>query len=99
MVASVPTHAARPPADFAAFVDQADAEGAVVLHAGGGHVEIALLEDFERLQAAREKHGVERKGESQGFDGGPGRGSGQNRTSPCQRSSPQRCISVCGTPI
>ena len=56
--------------DFAAFFDEADAEGCVGLHAGGGHVEVALLENFERQHAAREEYGVEREErDAHRFDG------------------------------
>ncbi|MPN43936.1 hypothetical protein SDC9_191497 [bioreactor metagenome] len=86
-------------ADFGAGVDQADAEGRVVLEAGGRHVQVALLEDLQGLHAAGKEHGVERKQRNfQRLDAAAA--GGADEVEPAhQRSSPQRCISVCGTEI
>ena len=57
------TPAARRPARATSspLRDQAHAERPVVRQAGLGHVDVALLEDLERQQAAGKQHGVQRK--------------------------------------
>lgn len=82
-------------ADFAAAGDQADAEGRAVLEAGGGHVEVALFEYFQRQQAAGKEHGTEwKQRDVEGFDrGAAGRA---NEVEPAHYS-PQRRIRACGT--
>jgi hypothetical protein len=65
------------------------------LHAGGGHVEVALLENLQRQQAAGKEHSIEREQrEAQRFDGGAGWRA--DEVEPAHHA-PQRCISVCGT--
>ncbi len=48
-------------ADLAALPDQAHAERPVVAQAGLGHLDVALLEHFQRQQAAGEQDGSQRE--------------------------------------
>ena len=84
-------------ADFVAGRDQANAKGLLFLHASRRHVEIALLENFQREHAAGEEQGIERK--QWNFHSHRCRFGlllGAGKTEPAHHA-PQRCISVCGT--